>query len=129
MTPSDLGFFFDYYFYFLAVLGLRCCTWAFSSCGERGFSLWWLLLLGSTGSSPTGFTCCFTWTGSCSSWVLEHRLSSSGTWAWLLHGMRNPPRPGIKPMCPALAGGFFTHLGSPYWGFLKIALNAVGKMI
>ena len=46
------------------MLGLRCCTWASSSCGERGFSLWWLLLLGSTGSSPTGFTCCFTWTGS-----------------------------------------------------------------
>ena len=23
-------------FYFLAVLGLRCCTWAFSSCGEQG---------------------------------------------------------------------------------------------
>ena len=23
-------------FYFLAVLGLRCCTRAFSSCGERG---------------------------------------------------------------------------------------------
>ena len=21
---------------FLAVLGLRCCVWAFSSCGERG---------------------------------------------------------------------------------------------
>ena len=21
---------------FLAVLGLHCCTWAFSSCGERG---------------------------------------------------------------------------------------------
>ena len=21
---------------FLAVLGLRCCTWAFSSCGKRG---------------------------------------------------------------------------------------------
>ena len=21
---------------FLAVLGLRCCAWAFSSCGERG---------------------------------------------------------------------------------------------
>ena len=21
---------------FLAALGLRCCTWAFSSCGERG---------------------------------------------------------------------------------------------
>ena len=38
--------FFDYYFYFLAVLGLRCCTWAFSSCRERGSSLWWLLLFG-----------------------------------------------------------------------------------
>ena len=28
---------FIYFIYlFLAVLGLRCCTWAFSSCGERG---------------------------------------------------------------------------------------------
>ena len=25
-----------YKFFFLAVLGLRCCSWAFSSCGERG---------------------------------------------------------------------------------------------
>ena len=26
-----------YFIYlFLAVLGLRCCAWAFSSCGERG---------------------------------------------------------------------------------------------
>ena len=25
--------------FFLAALGLRCCTWAFSSCGERGL-LW-----------------------------------------------------------------------------------------
>ena len=24
------------YYLFLAVLGLCCCTWAFSSCGERG---------------------------------------------------------------------------------------------
>ena len=24
------------YFLFLAALGLRCCTWALSSCGERG---------------------------------------------------------------------------------------------
>ena len=24
------------FFFFLAVLGLRCCTQAFSSCGERG---------------------------------------------------------------------------------------------
>ena len=25
-----------FFFFFLAVLGLRCCAWAFSSCGERG---------------------------------------------------------------------------------------------
>ena len=25
-----------YFYLFLAALGLCCCTWAFSSCGERG---------------------------------------------------------------------------------------------
>ena len=25
-----------FFFFFLATLGLRCCAWAFSSCGERG---------------------------------------------------------------------------------------------
>ena len=53
----SLGFLKNIYL-FLAVLGLRCCVWAFSSCGERGlllvavvgFSLQWLLLLWSTGS-------------------------------------------------------------------------------
>ena len=47
---------------FLAVLGLHCCTRAFSSCGERGllfvrcadFSLRWLLLLRSMGSRRAG---------------------------------------------------------------------------
>ena len=31
-----LFFFFFIFFLFLAVLGLRCCVWAFSSCGKRG---------------------------------------------------------------------------------------------
>ena len=37
-----LGYFFFnkciylFMYLFMAVLGLRCCTWAFSSCGERG---------------------------------------------------------------------------------------------
>ena len=26
----------DFFFFFLAALGLRCCAWAFSNCGERG---------------------------------------------------------------------------------------------
>ena len=29
-------FYLFYLFLFLAVLGLRCCVWAFSSCGEWG---------------------------------------------------------------------------------------------
>ena len=37
----------------------------------------------------------------------EHRLSSYGAWAWLLRGMRNPPRSGAKPVSPPLACGLF----------------------
>ena len=32
-TSTQSNFFF---FFFLAASGLRCCAWAFSSCGERG---------------------------------------------------------------------------------------------
>ena len=60
---------------FMAALGLCCCVWAFSSCGEQGllagFSLRWLLLLQSTGSRHLGFS-------NYGMWVLEHRLSSCG---------------------------------------------------
>ena len=35
-------------------------------------------------------------------------LNSCGTQAWLLHHMRNLPRPGIELVSPALAGGFLT---------------------
>ena len=31
-----LCFCFLFVFLFMAVLGLRCCAWAFSNCGERG---------------------------------------------------------------------------------------------
>ena len=40
--------------------------------------------------------------------VVERRLSRSGTWAQLLLGMWDLPRPGTKPMSPALAGRFLT---------------------
>ena len=33
---SCSSFFFFFFNLFLAGLGLRCCAWAFSSCGERG---------------------------------------------------------------------------------------------
>ena len=42
--------------------------------------------------------------------VAEHRLGSSGAWTQLLLGLWDLPRPGTKPMSPALAGRFFTTL-------------------
>ena len=75
---------------FLAVLGVRCCTWAFSSCGERG--LLFVVVRGLLIAS--GFSCCRAWAlgmrasvvvahglSSCGSWALERRLSGCGAWA------------------------------------------------
>ena len=64
---TDWSFFF-FFNLFLAAFGLRCCTQAFSSCSQQGYSsLWcagfslrWLLLLQSTGSKHTGFSSCGT---------------------------------------------------------------------
>ena len=41
-------------FYFLAALGLRCCSQAFSSCGEGGPTL----RCGARASHYSGFSCC-----------------------------------------------------------------------
>ena len=73
-----------------------------------------------------GFSCCEAWAlgmqasvvvacelSSCGSWALEHRLSSCGAWAQLLCGIWDLPRPGLKPVSPALAGGFLTT--APSW--------------
>ena len=48
------------------------------------------------------------------------RLSSCGSQAQLLHGMWDPPRPGLEPMSPALAGRFSTTAppGKPHFMFL-----------
>ena len=81
----------------MAVLGLRFCTRAFSSCGKRG-----PLFIAVHGSLTIA-----------ASLVAEHRLqtrrlSNCGSWAQLLHGMWDPPRPGLEPVSPALAGRFST---------------------
>ena len=82
---------------FMAVLGLRFCARAFSSCGERG-----PLFIAVRGpltivASP----------------VEKHRLqtrrlSNCGSRAQLLRGMWDLPRPGLEPVCPALAGRLST---------------------
>ena len=98
-----LFFFFQFLFIiyllclFLAVSGLRFCVRAFSSCGE-----WGPLFIAVHGPVTIA-----------ASLVAEHRLqthrlSSCGSRAQLLRGMWDLPRPGLEPMCPALAGRFST---------------------
>ena len=62
--------------------------------------------------------------------VAEHRLqmrrlSSCGSWAHLLRGMWDLPRPGLKPVSPALAGRFSTTAppGKPYPFTFNIAMS------
>ena len=74
---------------FLAALGLCCFEGAFSSFTKwgllfveaKGFSLWWLLLLPSTGSRHLGFRSCSAELSSCGLQALECGLGSRGTWA------------------------------------------------
>ena len=99
---ASLSFYFILFIYlfiylFLAVLGLRFCARAFSSCGK-----WGPLFIAVRGPLTIA-----------ASPVVEHRLqtrrlSSCGSRAQLLHGMWDPPRPGLEPVPPALAGRFST---------------------
>ena len=77
----------------MAVLGLRFCARAFSSCGK-----WGPLFIVVRGPLTIA-----------ASLAAEHRLqtrrlSSCGSRAQLLRGMWDPPRPGPEPASPALAG-------------------------
>ena len=79
------------------MLGLRFCARAFSTCDEQG-----PLLIAVRGPLTVA-----------ASLVAEHklqtrRLSSCGSWAQLLRGMWDLPRPGLEPMSLALAGRFST---------------------
>ena len=79
---------------------------AFSSCGEGGHSLAEVRGLLIAASLVAG------WAqgrglGSYGSWALKHRLSSWGAQAQLPRSMWDLPRPGIEPVTPSLAGGFF----------------------
>ena len=72
---------------FLAARGLSlvAASRGYSSLWCTGFSLWWLLLLRHTGPRASVVVACRL--SSCGLRALEHRLSSCGTWALLLHGM------------------------------------------
>ena len=99
------------FIYCLAVLGLRFCTRASPSCSK-----WGPLFIAVRG--PLTIV---------ASLVAEHRLqtrrlSSCGPRAQLLRGMWDPPRPGLEPVSPALAGRFSTTAppGKPLYDTLNI---------
>ena len=92
----DLFFFFFFYLY-LAVLGLRFCARAFSSCGKLG-------PLFIAVRRPLTIAASLV----AENRLQTRRLSNCGSRAQLLRGMWNLPRPGLKPMSPALAGRFST---------------------
>ena len=90
-------FFFKLIYLFMAVLGLRFCARAPPSCGKRRPPLIAVRGPPTIAASP----------------VVEHRLqrrrlSNCGSRAQLLRGMWDPPRPGLKPASPALAGRLST---------------------
>ena len=105
----------------MAVLGLRFCARAFSSCGERG-----PLFIAVHGPLTIAASLVAEHRlqtrrlSSCGSRALERRLSSCGLRAQSLHGMWDLPRPGLKPVSPALAGRFSTTAppGKPYHSLL-----------
>ena len=77
----------------MAVLGLHFCARALPSCGKRG-----PLFIAVRGPLATAAPP-----------VAEHRLqthrpSNRGTGAQSLRGTWDPPRPGLEPVSPALAG-------------------------
>ena len=91
---------------FLSVLGLRFCARSFLSCGKRG-----PLFIAVRGPLTIA-----------ASLVAEHRLqtrrlSNCRSRAQLLRGMWDPPRPGLEPMSPALAGRLPTTAppGKPWY--------------
>ena len=81
----------------MAVLGLRFCARAFSSCGKRGPLLIAVRGPFSIAAPPVA-----------GHRLQTRRLSSCGSRAQLLRGTWDLPRPGLKPVFPALAGRFST---------------------
>ena len=99
---------------FLAVFGLHCCAWAFSSCSELLFvAVCGLLIVVASlvvehGLQAQASVVVAHGLSNCDSRALERRLSSCGARAQLLCGMWDLPGPGLEPVSPALAGGFLT---------------------
>ena len=78
---------------FIVVHGLLIAV--ASRCGAQALGMWASVVVAHGLSS-------------CGSRALEHRLSNCGARAELPRSMWDLPGPGLEPMSPALAGGYFT---------------------
>ena len=108
----------------------------FAATHGSSFSEWGLLFSCDVQASLcSGFSCCGACNlgrqasvavahglSSCSSWALEHRLSSLGTRALLLCGMRGPPASSSKPCLLHWQADSLqlSHQGSPQYMDLNI---------
>ena len=95
----------------MAVLGLRFCARAFSSCGEWGPLLIAVHRPLTVAASPVA-----------GHRLQTHRLSNRGSRAQPLRGTWDIPRPGLEPASPALAGRLPTTAppGKPSPAFLTL---------
>ena len=101
---------------FVYLFGCMGSSWLcelVSSCGEWGTTPvagCWFLLLRSTGSRACGWASVVVAHGLNRGGFQapEHRLSSCGAQAQLLHGTWDLPGSEVKPVSPPLAGGLFT---------------------
>ena len=86
-------------------------TWAYSAvvCS----AVWWLLLLWSAGRDTRPSVVAVCGLSSYGSQALQHKLNSCGPWTCLLHGMWDPPGPGLKPLSRALALGGWSLYHEP----------------
>ena len=87
-----VGLFLFCFLFVLAALGLRCCSQAFSTCGE------WGLLFVAVHEPLIAVA----------SLVVEHRLSSRDAQAQLPHSTWGLPRVEVELLSPALATGCLT---------------------
>ena len=114
-NTSHLNFYIVFVYFVFGCAGSSLLLSLLSSCGCRGYSVvavHWLLIVpashcsyGAQALGHAGFSSCSTWTYLL--WLLDSRAHNGyGTWTQLLHSMWDLSRPGIKPMSPALAGGY-----------------------
>ena len=114
---------FSFFFFLINLFIYFGLHWVF-------IAAWKLSLVAESGGYSSlrcvGFSCWETQAlGTQATVVVVHGLSSCGTGAWLLCGMWDLPRPGLKPVSPALAGEFLTTVppGKSLCSFLGTLLK------